>query len=199
MTFEYLLENNRLRGIVREHFEVKPLRRATDIEVIPRALHIACGNGKPTALIVKHFSPQSVSAIDRDAGLVAIARRNPALARVDLSTGDVCALGFEDSTFDAVFDLAELHNYANWQGGLLEMKRVLKPGGLLILEELSLESFSHAAGRLFRALTKHPYDAMLTTDAFRASVAANGFQVLRFEERNPLGLLRYFIMIARKT
>jgi SAM-dependent methyltransferase len=198
-TFEHALENNRLRGIVREHFEVMPLRRATDVGIISHALHIACGNGDPTALIMKHFSLEQVSAIDRDAESVAVARGKPALARVDLSVGDVCSLRFDDNTFDAIFDLAELHNYADWERGLLEMKRVLRPGGLLILEELSLESFNHAAGRLFRVLTSHPYGSMLTTDGFRDRVLGSGFDILNFEERNPLGLLRYFIMIARKA
>lgn len=199
MSFEYMLENNRARAFVRELMEVRPLRKATDVGVIPNALHIACGNGSPTSLIMKHFSLMKASAIDRDGEMIEAARANPAFAGVvDFSVGDVRALAFPDASFDAVFDLADLHNFTDWERGLLEMKRVLRPGGLLILEELSRESFSHAAGRLFKALTEHPYEDMLTVDAFRGSLLRNGLEVLHFSEKNPLGLLRYLVAVARK-
>jgi ubiquinone/menaquinone biosynthesis C-methylase UbiE len=199
MTFEARLENNRLRAFVREQMEIKPLRKATDIGAIPHALHVACGNGSPTSLILEHFSVEKVSAIDRDAELIAEARGNPAFDRVEFSVGDVRSLSFADGLFDAVFDLADLHNFRDWEQGLVEMNRVLKPGGLLILEELTRESFSRSTGRLFKLLTDHPYDAMLTTDGLRAAVLRNGFEVLHFGTKNPFGLLQYLVMIARKV
>jgi ubiquinone/menaquinone biosynthesis C-methylase UbiE len=197
-SFEYRLENSRLRSIVRDHMEVKPLREATDVGAIPRALQIACGNGSPTKLILKRFSIGKMSAIDREEELIAVARERHAFGKVEYFAQDVFTMSFEDESFDAVFNLADLHNYGDWEAGLLELRRVLKRGGLLIMEELSRESFSHAAGKLFRKLTDHPYDSMLTMEGFRASALRNGFEILRFEERNPLGLLLYFIMVARK-
>ncbi len=198
-TFESRLENNRLRAFVRERMEIRPLRKATDVGAVPHALHIACGNGGPTSLILKHFDLGKVSAIDRDADLIAEARGNPAFDRVDFSVGDVRSLGFADGLFDAVFDLADLHNFRDWERGLAEMKRVLRPGGLLIMEELSRESFAHSAGKLFKLLTDHPYDAMLTADGLRAAVLRDGFEILHFGRKNPFGLLRYVVMIARKA
>ena len=198
MSFESWLENNRLRPYVREQFEVKPLRRATNVGAIPHALHIECKDGVPTAQIMKHFPVEKVTGIDRDEGLVAAARANPACAGADFSVGDVRSLGFTDGSFDAVFDLAELHNYPDWERGLREIKRVLKPGGLLILEELSLESFAWGSGRLFKALTEHPYDVMFTAGAFRDRVLESGFEIASFDRRTPFGLLKYFIMVARK-
>jgi SAM-dependent methyltransferase len=198
-SFEAWLESHPLRPFVREQSEVKPLRRAADFGAIPRALHIECKDGVPTAQIMKHFPVDKVTGIDRDEGLVAAARANPACVGADFSVGDVRSLGFTDGTFDAVFDLAELHNYADWERGLHEIHRVLKHGGLLILEELSIESFSWGAGRLFKALTEHPYDVMFTADAFRDRVRETGFEIASFDRRRPFGLLKYFTMIARKA
>jgi Methylase involved in ubiquinone/menaquinone biosynthesis len=195
-SFEYALENNRLRSIVREAMEVRRLRSVADIGEIGRALHIACGGGDPTRLILKHFDVRSLSGLDRDPAVVEFARRT--YPDFDFSVGDVRDLSFGDCSFDAAFDLADLHNYADWQRGLAELFRVLRPGGLLILEEISRETFSRGAGRLFKALTDHPYDSMLTIPDFRSRVEQLGFRVVRFEEKNPLGLLRYFIMAARK-
>jgi ubiquinone/menaquinone biosynthesis C-methylase UbiE len=199
MTFEYILENNPLRALVRELMEVKPLRAATDVGSISHALHIACGNGSPTGQILKYFSPKKISAIDRDEELIAMARRKNKYGIVDFSVQDACLLSFKDHLFDAVFNLADLHNFADWKSRLMELRRVLKHGGLLILEELSRETFAHAAGKLFKALTDHPYDSMLSTMDFHDYVLRKGFDILHFEEKNPLGLLKYFIMVARKA
>lgn len=197
-TFEYVLENNPIRAIVRELMEVKPLRKASDVGDIPHALQIACGNGSSTPLIFKYFSPKKLSAIDQSDELIAAARNSHKYDMVDFSAQNVRSLSFDDDLFDAVFDLADLHNYQDWKVGVMEMKRVLKQGGLLILEELSQETFSHSAGKLFKALTDHPYDSMLTMNGFHDYVARNGFEILHFEEKNPFGMLKYFIMVARK-
>ncbi len=199
ISFELMLENNPLRGHVREVLEVKPLRAATDVGRIAHALHIACGNGNATRLILRYFPAEKLSAIDRNDESIAAARRMNGSESADFSVQDVCSMGFDDNSFDAAFDLADLHNLQDWKGGVLELHRVLKPGGLLILEELSQETFTHAAGRLFRVLTDHPYDSMLTVKGFRDHVLQTGFDILHFEEKRPLGLLKYFIMVARKA
>ncbi len=197
-TFEYMLENNPLRARIRENMEVKCLRAAAEVGSIDHALHIACGNGSATRLILKHFPAKRVSAVDRDDGLIAAARKMRKGDTVDFSVQDVRSLSFSDELFDAAFDLADLHNTPDWKGGLRELNRVLRPGGLLILEELSLESFNHAAGKLFKAFTDHPYDSMLTMGDFHDQVLRSGFEILHFEEKMPFGLLKYFIMVARK-
>lgn len=199
MSFESMLEYNPLRGYVREVMEVRPLRAATDVGRIPRALHIACGNGSSTRQIIKYFSPEQMSAVDRDQELISAACKSVGSESVRFSVQDVSSLGFDDCSFDAAFDLADLHNTAHWKDCVLELQRVLKPGGLLILEELSRETFGHAAGRMFKALTEHPYDAMLTVEEFREHVREAGFHILHFEERCPFGLLKYFVMVAQKA
>ncbi len=198
-TFEYVLENNPLRSYVRDVLEVKPLRAATDVGRIARALHVACGNGSATQLILKHFTVESMSGIDRDPEVIEDARERYGSELLGFSVQDVRSLSFADNSFDAAFDLADLHNFPDWRDGVLELRRVLTPGGLLILEELSRESFEHAAGRLFKKLTDHPYESMLTVEEFRAHVVRSGFDVLHFEEKCPFGLLKYFIMVARKA
>jgi ubiquinone/menaquinone biosynthesis C-methylase UbiE len=197
--FEYYLENNRLRALVREHMEIRPLRRATDVGAIPLALQIACGSGSSSAQLVKYFSPGKLSALDREEELIALARETHASRVYDFRAGDVFSLGFDDGLFDAVFNLADLHNYRDWELGMMELRRVLKPGGLLIMEDLSRETFARAAGWIFKKLTAHPYDSMLTVDGLRDFTLRNGFEILHFEEMNPLGLLKYFVMVARKV
>lgn len=199
MSFESMLENNPLRARVRELMEVKPLRAATDIGRIAHALHIACGNGNATRQILDHFCPEKLSGVDRDERMIAEARRHHGSGSVDFSVQDACSLRFGDASFDAAFDLADLHNTREWRRGVRELHRVLAPGGLLILEELSRETFEHGGGRLFKVLTDHPYESMLSVDDFRDHVLRTGFAIVHFEERHPLRLLKYFTMVARKV
>ena len=198
LSFESMLENNALRGYVRDLLEVKPLRAATDVGTIPHALHIACGNGNPTRLIQKYFTLEKVSAVDKDAAVIAQACSRYGSESMDFSVQEVRSLRFAGDTFDAAFVLADLHNMADWKVGVQELHRVLKPGGLLIMEELSQESFAWAAGRLFKVLAEHPYESMLTMQGFHDHVLETGFEVLNFRQKVPFGLLKYFIMVARK-
>ena len=197
-SFEYLLENNRARALVRERMEIKPLRDATEVGRIPHALQIACGSGSSSSQLMRHFSLGKLSAIDREAELIALARETHDPEVFSFYAQDVFTMSFEDDLFDAAFNLADLHNYRNWQTGLVELRRVLKPGGLLIMEDLSRETFSQASGRVFKRLTDHPYDSMLTMKGFRDFTLRSGFEILHFEEKNPFGMLKYFIMVARK-
>lgn len=197
-SFEERLEGNPLRGLVREYFEVKPLRDIADPGNIDMALHYCSRNGKGTALIHKYFSPGKLSAVDPDEGLVAISRETLAGLPVDIASAPLTRLDYQNALFDAVFVLGELHNYPEWRDCLSEIARVTKPGGFFFIEELSAESFEYALGRYFRAKTAHQYDAMLRLDEFRDAVEAAGFELLRLRKRKPLGLFSYFVMAARK-
>ncbi|HWP68877.1 MAG TPA: class I SAM-dependent methyltransferase [Rectinemataceae bacterium] len=196
-SFEERLERNPLRGLVREYFEVKPLRDIADPGKIDLALHYCSRNGKGTALIHKYFSPGRIDAVDPDEGLVSISRETLAGLHVDIASGSLTRLNYRDDRFDAVFVLGELHNYPEWRDCLGEIARVTKPGGFFFIEELSTESFEYALGRYFRAKTDHQYDAMLRLDEFLDAVQAAGFEILRLQKRKPFGLFSYFVMAAR--
>lgn len=197
-SFEERLERNPLRGMVREYFEVKPLRDIADPGNIDLALHYCSRNGKGTELILKYFSPGKINAVDPDEGLVSISRGTLAGLPVDIASGSLTRLGYRDASFDAVFVLGELHNYPEWRDCVSEIARVTKPGGFFFIEELSAESFEYALGRYFRAKTDHRYEAMLRLEEFRDAVQAAGFELLRLQKRKPLGLFSYFVMAAKK-
>jgi len=54
------------------------------------------------------------------------------------AVADAMALSFEDASFDLVTVAFGLRNMANWEGALREMKRVLRPGGHLLVLDFSL-------------------------------------------------------------
>jgi demethylmenaquinone methyltransferase/2-methoxy-6-polyprenyl-1,4-benzoquinol methylase len=76
--------------------------------------------------------------------LCAIPAKAPRARRVE---ADALRLPFADGRFDAVIIGFGLRNLADPVAGLREMRRVLRPGGRLVILEFSLPT-----GRVFRAL-----------------------------------------------
>ena len=57
--------------------------------------------------------------------------------KIVLELGDSEKLPYADNTFDAITVAFGVRNFQNLQDGLRDMKRVLKPGGLLVILEFS--------------------------------------------------------------
>ncbi len=93
-------------------------------------------------------------------------------------------------------DFGIIHHIPNWRDCLKELYRVVKPGGQLILEDLSVETFSTPFGRLLRKLLVHPYQDMFTQAEFVNELKALGF-IVETEKQYYPGL-KYFVVIARK-
>ena len=62
--------------------------------------------------------------------------------RITLVQGDSENLPFDDDSFDAVTVAFGVRNYENLELGLSEMRRVLKPGGKLVILEFSRVKFA---------------------------------------------------------
>lgn len=100
-----------------------------------------------------------VAGVDVSELMVERARRRNATAvetsPVDLRTGSVEDLPFDDETFDAAFSVNSVHAWPDQPAGANELYRVLEPGGRVAL-----------------VLTKHagqpdePLDALLRTAGF---------------------------------
>jgi SAM-dependent methyltransferase len=114
-----------------------------------RVLDVGCGNGFLLIEAAKHLTSGSATGIDlwkTNAGEQSpeVARRNAHLEgvadRVEIKNADARAMPFADSTFDVIVSSLMLHH----AGGsvdrnqvLHEMVRVLKPGGTVLLYDVS--------------------------------------------------------------
>jgi phosphatidylethanolamine/phosphatidyl-N-methylethanolamine N-methyltransferase len=132
-----------------------------------------------------------VVAVDASAEMLAVARRRRTRAVVKLSQTDVHHLAFSDATFDGVVGSFLLCNVTDPPSVLQEVRRVLRPGGRLLLLE-------HVRGA-------HPWVARLTdlldlpwhawsrschlNRDTEATVASAGFTITR-NERYALGVVQ---------
>jgi SAM-dependent methyltransferase len=95
-------------------------------------LDVACGTGAVTAEAVARVHPDGkVEGIDSSPEMLAVARRK--LPDLDLREGRAESLPFPDKCFDVVACQFGLMFFDDRQEALLEMRRVLRPGGRLVV------------------------------------------------------------------
>jgi len=101
-----------------------------------RILDAGCGNGKN--MLVRDDC--SFKGIDISDELVRIAREK----RLDVDTGDVRQLPYEDASFDAVISIAVIHHIYEKSDrikAINEALRVTKPGGRVMLVVWSVSAY----------------------------------------------------------
>jgi ubiquinone/menaquinone biosynthesis C-methylase UbiE len=196
---EFSLINSRIRAYIQDKFEAKEIRRLSSLPSSKVVLEIGCGNGTGARLIKRYFSPLKIYAIDLDQRMIDIARRNNADDSIIFGFGDATKLRFKEKQFDAVFDFGVIHHIPNWEDCISELKRVLKIGGELIIEDYSIETFQTTTGRVLRKLTNHPYERMYRRIDFVEYLKCSGFEIMKEKSYHPLHLIKYFIIIARRN
>jgi len=108
-----------------------------DIQPENRVLEIGFGPGVSTQFASEKAFKGLVAGIDHSKTMVRAARRRNATAikagRMDLKEGDVSALPYPDEFFDRAFSVHSIYFWARPVDCLKELRRVLKPGGLLAI------------------------------------------------------------------
>lgn len=116
---------------------VKRLKRIRPAAI----LDVATGTGDFAIQLNKSLHPQHITGIDLSQGMLDEARskvKDKGLEeKITFVKGDCMALPMADGTFDAVTVAFGVRNFEHLQQGYKEMARVLKPGGMLCVLELS--------------------------------------------------------------
>lgn len=125
------------------------------------ALDVGAGTGDLGLTLLRLSAPASrVVGLDLSTAMFALAREKAARAglssRLALVQGSVLDLPARDASFDRVVSAFTLRNVADLSGAFAQMRRVLRPGGRLVLLELSRPRPALFA-RLYRA---YFYDAL---------------------------------------
>ncbi len=104
-------------------------------------LDVATGTGDLALLMARKMDPLSVTAIDLSPGMLEIGRRKAARADlgdiISFTLGDSLQMPLHDHSFDCVSAAFGVRNFEDILAGYCEMYRVLRPGGMLCVLELS--------------------------------------------------------------
>ena len=116
---------------------VKRLKRLRPAAI----LDVATGTGDFAIQLHDSLHPSHITGIDLSQGMLDEARRKVKEkgleGSISFEQGDCMALPMQDGTFDAVTVAFGVRNFEHLQQGYEEMARVLKPGGMLCVLELS--------------------------------------------------------------
>ncbi len=104
-------------------------------------LDVATGTADIAIETAKILSPEKIHGIDISKEMLEIGKQKVSKKGLDdlieLQVADSENLPFEDNTFDAITVAFGVRNFENLEKGLLEMRRVLKPEGQLMILEFS--------------------------------------------------------------
>ncbi|MEU7023894.1 class I SAM-dependent methyltransferase [Streptomyces sp. NPDC046203] len=142
-----------------------------------RVLDAGCGTGAFLPWLAELVGDRGrVSAIDLAAENVEVSRRRVAesetAALVDVRQGDLLELPYPDDSFDAVWcsNTTQYLDDGQLDAALAELRRVVRPGGLVAVKDLDASLTS-----------VRPGDPFLLTDFFRRAALSPGYarQLLR--------------------
>ena len=145
-------------------------------------LDVASGEGYGTAILAG--VARSIMGVDIDPVAVTHAEASYARSNLRFVQGDVLALPLDKASVDAVVSFETLEHVTNHLGFLSEVKRVLRPGGLLIVSTPDRAVYS-APGT-----DPNPHHLLeLTEPEFRALLLENFANVHILPQRAVLGSL----------
>ncbi len=102
---------------------------------------MATGTADVAIMASAILKPEKIIGIDISDGMLDVGRKKVEKAGLDniieLLNGDSETINFEDNSFDAVTVAFGVRNFQHLEKGLSEIKRVLKPGGKLVVLEFS--------------------------------------------------------------
>jgi len=102
-----------------------------------RVIDLGCGGGHVSYAVAPHVG--SVVAYDLSVDMVSAVASEASkrgLGNIETAQGPAEALPFPDASFDAVFCRYTAHHWPDVRRGLREARRVLKPDGIAVFEDI---------------------------------------------------------------
>ncbi|MDX8029269.1 class I SAM-dependent methyltransferase [Lentzea sp. BCCO 10_0856] len=167
-------------GLARVHDQMITLAGLRDGQ---RVLDVGCGTGNLLRATGKRHRDVELTGVDPDLKMLARAERKIRRAGLtaQLDRGFAQELAFPDGSFDVVFSSLMLHHLETSAKDemLAEVRRVLRPDGVLVLADAVLHDHGHGHGRRKRGASGdlHIHLRDNVGDAVAKRIAAAGFTV----------------------
>lgn len=163
-------------GLRRIHQEMVTLARLRDGL---RVLDVGCGTGNLLRTTGRQWPKVELSGMDPDPKALARARRKTRRAGLDvrLDRGFAQDMPYPDGSFDRVFSSLMLHHLDSTSKDALlaEVRRVLRPDGVLVLADAVVSADAGEHGRGHGRMREQLRDNV--GDAVSRRIAAAGFAV----------------------
>ena len=142
-----------------------------------QVLDIASGEGYGSSLLGQVAA--SVKGVDLSREAVEFAGATYATPRVSFVEGDVRSIPLEDASFDVVVSFETVEHVTEHEQFLTEIKRVLRPGGLLVISSPNRDVY-------LKGLPPNPYHRRESTMAEFIGLLESRFAHLRIGQQRSL-------------
>ncbi len=178
-TIDYCDSSKRLLAYV---LEVSQIQNAENI------LNVACGYGTETIEIFNSVQPRSIHAIDITDAHIRVAQRcacdNNLDDKIKFQKMDACRTTFSGELFSHIVGIEGPAHFNTREKFFSECRRLLKPGGMLLLTDIIINHQNFMASRLKRAIgvacskSWHmPLKNWINAEEYRKQLEENGFTV----------------------
>jgi ubiquinone/menaquinone biosynthesis C-methylase UbiE len=180
--------NNPSRPL-QQRLEIRWLRKKAQLIPAARVLEIGCGRGAGAYLIKGVFQPEVLHAMDLDTRMIQKAQKylSPEQREgISFYVGDVIRLPYREGTLDAIFGFGILHHVPDWQKALVEVARVLKPGGVFFMEELYPFLYQNF---ITKHILLHPRKNRFLSEGLKGALQGLNLHLNNFWEQSKIGIL----------
>lgn len=156
-------------------------------------LDVGCGTGALLASIAEMNTQVILAGIDITPEMISVAREKLG-QRAELVVGDVENLPWQENTFDAIVSTYAFHHFPRPKIALAEIKRVLKPKGVLIMADVWLPAPVRQLVNLLIRYTKTGDVHVYSKSEITSLLSESGFKSVNLELAN----IFTFILTANK-
>lgn len=177
---ELVVMNNPLRRWIQKYIEFKTFKKLLNKNGFDLKgkviLDAGCGSGYSTSLIETQYTPKELLAFDLMPLQIEHAKSSQISAK--FSVGDITKIEFSKNKFDAVFVFGVLHHVPLWKEAIKALYRVIRPQGLLLIEEINEDASQFFKKYLHFA---HPKKAQFSWKEFIHQLEKNGFEIIDYK------------------
>jgi ubiquinone/menaquinone biosynthesis C-methylase UbiE len=106
---------------------------ATQVELRGKnILEVSCGHGGGASYLMRALQPQHYTALDLNPAGIRFCQQRHRVEGLNFMQGDAEKLPFSSDTFEAVINIEASHCYSDFHQFLVEVTRVLRPGGYFL-------------------------------------------------------------------
>jgi ubiquinone/menaquinone biosynthesis C-methylase UbiE len=166
-------------------------------------LELGCGTGTTALSLAPHVSRMVAS--DLSGEMIAIAREKAtaqACHNAEFAVATPDRAPWPDSSFDAVLAFNLWHLVADRASALAQVRRLLKPDGLLVSKTPCLAEMNpliRLAVPVMRLVGKAPYVSFFSAAALECEIAGAGFAIIERARHGSQRKDARIFIVARKT
>jgi len=162
-----------------------------------RILDVGCGTGRFAFRLQDANSHIKVHGVDLSKEMIEKAKSKLRADEIHFAMGDVEELPYSSNTFDIITCGSSFHHYPNQGKALFEMRRVLKPGGRLMIIDGCRDGL--IGGIVFGIVALIEKDVRhITAQQLKELLLSTGFGEIAQKRFNPIAPLLLTSACARK-